>query len=165
MRQYLPRAADFLQLAENNRQFEGTMSINELERLHDVLNSTEGDVSVALKFGWKYGIRSLTGSVSADLDLICQRCLNPMKINIRGDFCLALIEDTAEIDDLPNDMEPYVIEGDKQSIDDVVIDELLLSIPLVVKHDDECTDYMSHEDDAVDTDTYKPFASIKDLLN
>ena len=161
----LPREVDFLLMAEHNRQFEGCLPISELGRLHDVLNSTEGEVTVKLKFGWKYGIRSLTGSISADMDLICQRCLNPMMVNVSGKFCFALIEDADEIDDLPDGMEPYIIEGDKQSVDDVVIDELLLSIPLVAKHDEACSDYMSHVDESVEEDTYKPFAAIKDLLN
>ena len=58
----------------------------------------------------------------------------------------------------------------KQSVEDVVIDELLLSIPLVTKHDKSCSDYAglnnSSDEEALDEDeTYKPFASIKDLLN
>ena len=165
MRGHLPRVADFLLFAENNREYEGLLPISELERLHDIIDSTEGEVAVSLKFGWKYGIRCLEGSVSADLDLICQRCLEPLKTRVSGQFCFALITDADEIDDLPDSMEPYLIEGDKQSVDDVVTDELLLSIPLVAKHSEECSDYLLNKDEAVETDTYKPFASIKDLLN
>ena len=152
-------------MAENDRHFEGHFLVSELGRLHEVLNGTEGEVAVKLKFGWKYGVRSLTGSVSSDLDLICQRCLGPMKINVSGTFCLALIEDEDEIENLPDDMEPYLIEGDKQSVEDVVIDELLLSIPLVTKHDESCSSYIIDQEEAVEEETYKPFASIKDLLN
>lgn len=161
----LPGVVDFLQLAENNRQIEGHLPISGLGRLHDVLNSTDGDVAVKLKFGWKYGIRSLTGSVSAGLDLICQRCLNPIRVNIKGKFCFALVKDADEIEDLPQDMEPYVIAGDEQSIEDIVIDELLISIPIVAKHDEACSGYMSDQDEVVDAKTHKPFASIKDLLD
>lgn len=160
----LPRVVDFLQLAENNRQFEGHLPISELGRMHDVLNSTDGNVTVKLKFGRKYGIRSLTGSVSADLDLTCQRCLNPIKVNVKGKFCFALIKSADKNEDLPQSMEPYVIEGDKQSIEDIVIDELLISIPIVAKHDEACSDYISDQDEVVDEKTHKPFASIKDLF-
>ena len=164
MRQYLPRETDFLQQAENNRHFEGVLPIGELVRIHDVLNSTDGDVRVTLDFGWKYGIRSLSGTVDAELELICQRCLNPMKTGVTGKFCFALITDADDIANVPDDMEPYIIEGVKQSVDDVVTDELLLSIPLVAKHDEECSEYIQEHDEVVETDTYKPFASIKDLL-
>ena len=166
----LPTEVDFLQMAENDRQFEGCFLISELGRLHEGLNSTNGEVAVKLAFGWKFGIRSLTGTVSTVLEVICQRCLGPMKVTINSKFCLALIESEEEIDDLPDDMEPYLIEGEKQSVEDVVIDELLLSIPLVTKHDNSCSDYAgldnSSDEEALDEDeTYKPFASIKDLLN
>lgn len=98
MRGHLPRTADFLLLAENNRSYEGFLPISELDRLHDLIDDTEGDVSVSLKFGWKYGIRSLEGSVSADFALICQRCLEPMRANVKGQFCFALITDVDEIE-------------------------------------------------------------------
>lgn len=159
----IPGVVDFLQLAENNRQLEGVLPISELGRLHDVLNSTDGEVVVKLKFGLKRGVRSLTGSVSVDLELICQRCLNPLMVTIEGKFCFALIDGADDVEDLPEDMEPYVVEGDQQSIVDVVIDELLISIPLVAKHEGSCSDYMS--DEVVEEKTYRPFASINDLLN
>jgi len=167
MRGRLPRSADFLLFAENNREYEGLLPISELGRLHDVIDGTEGDVSVALKFGWKYGILSLEGKVSADLDLICQRCLEPMKTNVTGRFCFALITDADEIENLPAEMEPYIVEGDTQSVDDIVIDELLLSIPLVSKHTEMCSEYLKDQDEEVEgeADTYRPFASIKDLLD
>ena len=166
MRGHLPRAADFLLLAENNREYEGVLPISELLRLHDVIDKTEGDVAVSLKFGWKYGVRCLEGTVSANLDLICQRCLEPMKTQVSGKFCFALVTAADDVNDLPGIMEPYLIEGDKQSVDDVVTDELLLSIPLVTKHSEECSEYLINKDEEeVQTDTYKPFASIKDLLN
>jgi len=165
MRGHLPRTADFLLLAENNRKYEGLLPVRELERLHDVIDGTDGEVSVLLAFGWKYGVRSLSGSVSAELDLICQRCLQPMKSVINGSFCFALITDTDEIENLPDDMEPYVVEGDKQSVIDVVTDELLLSIPLVAKHEEVCSEYVSNTVETTDDGTYKPFASIKDLLD
>lgn len=64
-------------------------------------------------------------------------------------------------------MEPYIVEGEKQSIDDIVIDELLLSIPLVSKHTEICSEYLKNQEEVVEAeaDTYKPFASIKDLLD
>ena len=161
----LPREVDFLLMAENDRHFEGHFLVSELGRFHEVLNRTEGEVAVKLKFGWKYGVRSLTGSVSSDLELICQRCLAPMKVNVSSTFCLALIEDEDEIENLPDDMEPYLVEGEKQSVEDVVIDELLLSIPLVTKHDESCSSYIIDQKETVEEETYKPFASIKDLLN
>ena len=165
MRGRLPRTADFLLLAENNREYEGTIPVIELGRLHDTIDSTDGDVAVSLKFGWKYGIRCLEGSVSAQLGLICQRCLEPMPADVEGRFCFALITDENELDNLPDEMEPYIIEGDKQLLDDVVVDELLISIPLVAKHTEMCVEFQSDEDVVVADDTYKPFASIKDLLN
>ena len=167
MRGHLPRSADFLLLAENNREYDGFLPISELSRLHDVIDDTDGEISVSLKFGWKYGVRNLSGEVNATMGLICQRCLEPMQANVKGQFCFALITDEDEIENLPDDMEPYLVEGEKQSVDDIVVDELLLSIPLVSKHADMCSEYMKGQEEVVkvETDTYKPFASIKDLLD
>jgi uncharacterized metal-binding protein YceD (DUF177 family) len=48
-----------------------------------------------------------------------------------------------------------------------VEDEILLSLPIVARHDDECSEILKkHKDDErVQQDTYKPFAALKDLMS
>ena len=46
-------------------------------------------------------------------------------------------------------------------------DEILLSLPIVARHDEECSEILQKhkDDDRVQHDTYKPFAALKDLMS
>jgi uncharacterized metal-binding protein YceD (DUF177 family) len=48
-----------------------------------------------------------------------------------------------------------------------VEDEILLSLPIVARHDEECSEILQKhkDDDRVQHDTYKPFAGLKDLMS
>jgi len=57
-------------------------------------------------------------------------------------FKFALINSEEEIELLPEEFEPYLVEGDEQSIIELIEDELLLCLPMVTIHDDSCSAYM-----------------------
>ncbi|MGB5520603.1 MAG: YceD family protein, partial [Gammaproteobacteria bacterium] len=60
-----------------------------------------------------------------------------------------------------------IVTGSEVSLLDLVEDELLLSLPIVAKHEEECSEILQQhkEDDEAQHDTYRPFAALKDLMN
>ena len=165
----LPETVNFVRQVELNRTIEGVYPISKFARLSDLLLSDEGYVTAKLEFTHSVGIASLRGTVSAKLLVECQRCLKPVETEVSGHFKFALVNSEEEIELLPEEFEPYLVEGEEQSIIYLIEDELLLSLPMVTIHDENCSDYMMNQNSeikaaiAAEKEAEHPFAALKAL--
>jgi uncharacterized protein len=105
--------------------------------------------------------------VQAGLELRCERCLEPVNKHIESAFRFGLITSENEADSLPKEFEPLLAPDYELSLLELVEDEILLSLPIVARHDEECSEILQQhkDDDRVQQDTYKPFAALKDLMS
>ena len=167
MQKKLPENVDFLKQVERNILIEGAWPVAKLERLADALCNNQGEVTARLKFGTSAGTPCLDGAVWAELEMRCERCLDPVKQLIKSDFRFGLITSEDEADLLPKEFEPFLVSDSEQSLLVLVEDELLLSLPIVARHEEECCGILQKHkiDDDVQADTYKPFAALKDLMS
>jgi len=169
----LSESLNFVRQVELNRTIEGIYPIAKLARLSETLLSNEGHITAKLEFTHSVGFASLTGHVSAKLLVECQRCLEPVETELSGSFKFALVNSEEEFELLPEELEPYLVEGEEQSIVELIEDELLLCLPMVTIHEDNCSDYMMKQNRktkaemkaARDTDreAEHPFAALKAL--
>lgn len=161
----LPDVLNFMRQVELKRVIEGEYPISKLTRLSDVLSGDDGTVSARIEFGESVGFACVKGSVSATLLTECQRCLKPLETRVSGTFKFALLHDEEDFDLLPDDLEPYLLEGDEQSIIQLVEDELLLSLPMVAVHDEPCSEFMIDQDERLEAEkaASHPFAALKTL--
>ena len=166
MQQQLPESADFLRQARQQGHLEGTLPIARLDRLRESLNSDAGELVARLDFGVDSDICYIKGQVQADLQVLCQRCLQPMIQPVSGNFLLGLVTSEEATSTLPEHMEPYLVSGKQQSIIAVLEDELLLSLPLVSMHSEPCSDFMLQQEKQkqVDREAASPFAVLKNLI-
>jgi uncharacterized protein len=75
------------------------------------------------------------GSVSAELVLQCQCCLEPLVFPVECPVNLAVATTVDAALLLPDDVEALMVEADGEvALADVVQDELLLAIPAVPRH-------------------------------
>lgn len=165
MPEQLPETADFLKQAERNVSLEGCFPLAKLERLSEVLSDNAGELNARLNFGSNAGFQCLQGSVEADLKLICQRCLEPMNQVVSAQFKFGMVLDEEETEELPAEFEPYLIEGDEQSIINLLEDELLLSLPIAPAHQNECSEFLrKHKEQGLAAkEASSPFAALKDM--
>ena len=165
MSEQLPEIADFLKQAERNVSLEGHLPLARLERLSEALCDTAGELHARLNFGEIAGFHCLQGTVEASFMLICQRCISPMEHRVSGRFKFGLVLDEEEIDELPADLEPYLIEGDEQSIIELLEDELLLSLPIAAMHQEECSEFLKkhNEQKKAEKEASSPFAVLKGM--
>ena len=166
MQKKLPETVDFLKQVERNACFEGVWPVSRFERLAEAICNTRGDVSVRLKFGISAGTQCLDGHVEAELVLRCERCLEAMTRTIASDFRFGLVSSEDEAELLPGEFEPLLVNSTEVSLADLVEDELLLSLPIVARHEEACSELLQKhtKDEDVQQDTYKPFAALKDLM-
>jgi uncharacterized protein len=119
---------------------EGQMAVAELDRLSDAVADRSGTLDWRLSGGkGKLGRPQLTLSVKGTVQLICQRCLNPLayEINTESRLILARDEEGAdEIEEMLNDDTFDVIVG-SSALDIVALveDEALLALPLSPRHE------------------------------
>lgn len=165
MSEQLPETADFMKQAERNVCLEGDFPLAGLGRLSSILCDTAGELHARLIFGSRAGFHSLQGTVEANLRLICQRCMEPMCHRVSGHFKFGLVLDEEEINDLPADLEPYLIKGEEQSIIELIEDELLLSLPIAATHQQECSELLRkhNEQKQMEKEASSPFAALKGM--
>ncbi len=169
----LPETLNFVRQVELNRTIEGIYPISKLARLSEALLGNEGYITAKLEFTNSVGFASLKGRVSAKLLVECQRCLEPVETELSGRFKFALVNSEEEFELLPEEFEPYLVEGEEQSIVELIEDELLLCLPMVTIHDDDCSDYMMkqnrtikakmNEEIRAEKEAEHPFAALKAL--
>ena len=165
----LPETANFIRQVEYKRLMEGVYPVIKLARLSEQLADFAGNVTAKLEFGNSFGFDCLKGRVSAKVLVECQRCLQPVETELSGQFKFALIHSEDDLELLPEEFEPYLLEGDEQSIIDLVEDELLLCLPMVTVHEEACSEYLDKQNKLVkqaikeDKEAAHPFAALKAL--
>ena len=170
MNQTLPVNLNFRQKAKTGFEIQGKLPIKSLKRLNEILLSDEGKLQAELKFGFAGHIPFIRGHITAELQLKCQRCMQPMQYHVDNEFKLGLVLNEEQMNKLPDDFEPYLVEDDTNHLADMLEDELLLSLPLVAMHDFECSEHVSIQETQQDEEQEpakekdNPFSVLKDLL-
>ena len=150
MLQRLPEFIEPLRMAEGRRVVQGTISLSSMKRLEPLLlqtgniagrKVTEDDsdtATVELEFSIDAsGQANITGKVSAQLTIQCQRCMQPMQYHIDIPVSLAIIQSEKQVNLLPDHFEPLLVEDDTLLLSELVEDELLLAMPAVPLHDEK----------------------------
>jgi len=170
MNQTLPVHLNFAQKAKIGFEIQGKLPIKQLKRLSESLLSDEGDISVELKFERVGPVPYIHGHITTELLLKCQRCMHSMPYAVDIRFKLGLVLNEAQMEKLPDDAEPYLIETDSNHLPDMLEEELLLALPLVAMHEFDCSDYMQQQESDQQNEVEKseekenPFSVLKDLL-
>jgi uncharacterized protein len=127
--------------------FEGSCSLERLPRFADCLASLDGDVSGHLQFlKTEAGRRVILGSVTATVEVICQRCLEPLSLQLADAIQLALVESESQIDSLEPRWDPWLVDGPRITIASLLEEQLMLCMPLVNYHpDDRCIEALEYQ--------------------
>ena len=126
-----------------------------------------------MRFSRQLGQAVADLDVSAAPEVVCQRCMQPMRWPIKVKSRIALVSDYDAADRVPEGMEVFLVEADSISVRDLVDEEILLALPHVARHEEgsECADSKmqlpgqeAEADEADDPQVQKPFAQLGELL-
>ena len=165
----LPVLIDPVHFAETARIVEGELAWDNLWRLREAVQSLQSGITVGLWFGIDLqGIRFLAGRAVCGVELICQRCMQPMDWLIETHFRLGLITDEAAAEKLPGEYEPLLIGKHQLHLPEMIEDELLLALPIIPRHtEDKCpmklTDLYAARKDVEEHTASNPFAVLAHL--
>ena len=130
--------SDSFSFARDGRVLEGTLAIADLERLHDLLAEISGEVGYRLQgIVGERGQPQLRLTVSGEVPLACQRCLQVVHFPLVVDSLLELVPEGAELsqDELEDDTRDFLPVAGELDVADLVEDEILLALPVAPRHE------------------------------
>ncbi|HIP95006.1 MAG TPA: hypothetical protein EYH20_06680 [Leucothrix sp.] len=145
--QRLPVEVDPFRLVEQRRILDGRIPLGDFSRLAESLvkrvESTDKNdgcneriVFVHLEFTrTNTGLAVIKGNIHADLDMLCQRCLQAKIESFKTDFEVVLVTSDAQEERMQEGFDTWFVEDQKIFLQDFIEDEILLALPLVVTHD------------------------------
>jgi uncharacterized protein len=166
----LPIEVNPFRLIEQRRSLSGVLPLQQLPRVRELAaESTDSEFAVEMIFTHSAsGLPLITGSVKGEVALNCQRCLEPVTVQV--DTQLNVVLTTSQTDREPEEegYELYIVENEQIFIRDFIEDEILLALPVVPRHDD-CQPvkplFEGSPDDLKDSaaeEKANPFAALKD---
>jgi uncharacterized protein len=161
-----PFLIDAFKFSRQSERLEGETAIAEMTRVADVAQDKQGVIAWSLQGGQhSLGYPRLTLKVSGAINLLCQRCLTPMSVEVDSESVLVLAKDESRADEIEAQLEDDEIDvipvPEELNVRDLVEDETLLSLPFAPKHD-VCPDQAEALDPAK-SEKPSPFAVLKNL--
>lgn len=131
----LPQLFDPLHLVKQDARLSGSIEINDLPQLRKALASADGKLEVRLNFGRDdAGQSCIIGYLTGQVEMICQRCLQPLPIVLECPIALGIVQSEAEATRLPEHYEPLQYNGQPLKLNEWIEEEALLSLPFAPLH-------------------------------
>ena len=147
--------------------------ISELPRASHELPGTDGEAVGKIRFSRQLGQAVADLEVDAQPEVVCQRCMQPMRWPVNVKTRIALVSDYDAANRVPDGLEVFLVEADSVSVRDLVDEEVMLALPNVPRHaeDSECArrkvqlpGQPDEPEAAADAQVQKPFAQLGELL-
>lgn len=166
----LPVEVDPFLEARRAARFRGRIPLSSLPRLVAATAPGAAQIEVELAFDVdEQGRTTLTGRAAGELELTCQRCLEPMSQAVVADFRLTVVASESDARELASDLEPLVVSERRLRLEETVEDEMLLVLPLVPMHESgpECRPHREWNGapggQGQDDGAQHPFAVLADM--
>lgn len=121
--------------ANQERNITGELSYDKLQQIQADIDKSSSAIRANLTFSRAGKFVVLTGRISANLVLQCAACLELTDFPVDIDVKLAIVNDEARMEMVPDDYEPYLYEGERLLMSDVVEAEVVLVLPSIARHE------------------------------
>lgn len=162
----LPIECDPVKFAQEGFVFEGQVDTACMDRLQQRIIEKSGLATISLKFDFDEETRVvIDGQLALLVRQSCQRCLQQVDVLVTSTFKLAPVINDTEAKRLPDEYGPVLIEDNRINLFNMLEEEILLSLPLVAKHEgqhNECEYRPRKESTRI---IKKPFADLKQMMN
>ena len=138
---HLPKQVDAFKLTQQGIVLDGLVKVGELPRLLQSVGAASNDLAdlhPVLHFGVNdEGHRTVEGHIDAIVPMTCQRCLQVMPYDIHADIHWAFVATDEAAKQLPSHLDPVMLPASGYvDVYEMLEDELLLSLPITVLHND-----------------------------
>jgi uncharacterized protein len=130
----LPTVIDPIELAEAGARLAGGLPCKSMARLAELSLSLAAEAQIDLRFGCDpRGHWTMQGNAKCALTVTCQRCLQPMGLEIHAPIQLALLRRGMPEEGLDLEDGVLAVSG-TVSLPALIEDELLLALPMAPRH-------------------------------
>lgn len=137
-KQKLPRVLPLRKSATAGVEISGYIAGEDLSRVGEAVESARQDFAVKMRLGYNDSRKMVVDiKVTGVLNMECQRCLDPVEINIATDSTLLVVAHDEEAKAAIKESEPLVIDDDQLDVYGLIEDEILLSLPIIPMHQSE----------------------------
>lgn len=135
----VPISVDPVKSAGKQLSYLGLIPGKNLVRLQELLVEACPDIDAQIHFDVdEQGIKVIRGHAEVTVVLACERCGDPMILPVQCDFVYAPITKRQKATDMPEEYEPIDLdELGEVNLHQIVEDELMLTMPVVPKHDEQ----------------------------
>lgn len=158
--------------ADSGFEWEGEVAPTSFERLATQLTTEHEQPTLRIQANLYHrnNVLHLAFELVGDVWLICQRCLQPIAIDLTDDYDIALLDDDSQIrmvdesqdylilDEITSNQTPERLLPFKKLIED----EILLKAPMAPKHDD-CDMAVDQVGEIPEEENENPFAALAAL--
>ena len=125
-------------------------------------------IDIRLAFGWadaRHEIPALEGQISAKIDAVCQRCLEPFELSLNAQLKLLLLAPCGEATAF-EEYEIWEIAEDTVRPLDIVDEALIMAMPLSPAHDDaSMCGPLAEKLQSGESKMVRPFADLKSQMS
>ncbi len=168
----MPQTISLDKWADTGFEWAGEVAPASFERLDSILTDEHEQKNLQLNMSLyrRNNVLHLAFTLTGDVWLTCQRCLQPIAIDLSDDYDIALLEDESQVN-MVNEAQDYLIldeiitEPAPESllpVKKLVEDEILLKTPLAPKHED-CEMVTDQVGDIPEEEVENPFAALASL--
>jgi uncharacterized protein len=152
-------------LAGEARKVSLAVPLHRLERIAPHLTRHDGMVngSVALRLEKARIVAEV--QLAAELEVRCQRCLQPMTLPVQSRSQVALVGSEADAASVPPELETALAPEGRMRLADLLEEELLLAMPAAPRHHGQCPQAQEvREAESFSETVQRPFANLSALL-
>lgn len=168
----LPQKVSLDKWADTGFNWQGTIYPQEFERLKGLLNEDHepSAIKIEIQLAKVSNVLVLRFRLDGELWMTCQRCLQPIAIDLSDDYRIDLLSDESQAKMLDDDddyllLDEVVLADGHDSLlplARLIEDEILLKAPLSPKHDD-CEMIIQQVGEIEEVQEESPFAALAAL--
>jgi uncharacterized protein len=143
--------------------------VTRMTRLLRELSAPTGIARGTVSFARERGFAVADVQVTADVSLVCQRCLKPMVMYIEAGSRVFLPHSEAAAERVPDDAELMIAPDGRLKMSELIEEDLLLALPFAPLHPEDARCGQRDEpapspDGTDDENVQRPFAALGDLM-
>ena len=129
-----------IEFSRKSLKIHDTIALSHFSRVISQLAAQQGQLEWTLEgqAAAQHSKPRLHLTMSASMQLLCQRCLKPLNHNLNVDQVYELVKDESEIPLDDDSQHEYFVISDAFDVLQLIEDELILAMPYAPKHDGTC---------------------------
>jgi uncharacterized protein len=161
----LPRIVDPRRFCQQGVVLRGYVPHGDLPRLVEnkvVVDRVDAELVFAVD---EQRARVVTGNLAVDVQIECQRCLEPMPLTLDCNVSLAVVWDEESSREIAGAYDPWIVASEETDLYAMIEEEILLNLPYVSYHDYSCGQLAVEDDseDEVEPEKQNPFQALQQL--